>query len=298
MKKLESLTQEQLELAEKIKNFWIDRVFSCSNRLDRERATSYIDWLHELCGLSKTEVVFCDSPMECQKKAQALMNTSEYISFSSKGNIWDYGWVSFYDFFTQIGVINDENFNKYREMLLCNIYDMIQLSTHTFVSDMPTVIKREAMRNRLHCEDGPAVQFSDGYSQYYWMGINVPSEWIMDRSSITKETIRNESNAEKRRCLMEILGASDYYELLGGVKLIDEVEDAYGKPMKLFRSKTKDSIINDYVYYLSVVDTSTDRVYNLFPNVRDYPKAKECAYSAKASTFQMTKEEFEVIEES
>lgn len=56
--------------------------------------------------------------------------------------------------------------------------------------------------------------------------------------------------------------------------------------------------INDHVYFLIVTDTSTDRVYNLFPNTRDYPEAKLNVYSAKASTFKRKKEQFNLIAES
>lgn len=297
--KLESLTPEQEALMEVVKNFWLDRFFSCQNRLDREKATEYINWLYELSGFKKPQIIFCDSPMACQEEVFKLKGGKrEPEQFSAYGNVWDYGWVSFYDFFTRIGIINDDNFNKYKDMLLTNIYDMIQLEDYCIVSDMPTLIKREAVQNRLHCADGPAVQFADGYSQYYWMQVNVPEEWIMNPDSITAETIHNESNAEKRRCLMEILGAESYYEKLGGVVVVDEDVDAYDKPMKLLRSKEIDPIINDYVYFLSVVDTSTDRVYNLYPNVRDFPKAKENVWSAKASTFSMNAEDFDVVEES
>lgn len=297
--KLENLTPEQEALMYKVRDFWLDRFFSCQNRLDKDRSPEYINWLYELSGFKAPQIFFCDSPQACQEKIYELKNGKrEPEAFSSYGNVWDYGWVSFYDFFTQIGVINDEKFNKYKEMMLCNIFDMIQLEDYCIVSDMPTEIHREAVQQRLHREDGPAIVFADGYSQYYWMGINVPKEWIENPDGITKETITGEENAEKRRCLMEILGAEAYYDRLGGIEVIDEDNDQYGKPMRLLRSKEIDPIINDYVYFLNVTDTSTDRVYNLYPNVRDFPDAKRNVWSAKASTFSMKREDFDVVEES
>lgn len=299
MKKLEKLSKEQEELIDKVKNFWINRFFSCKHRMDRVKTEEYVEWIYELSGYKKPKVIFCDSPMACQEEVFKLKNGKrEYEQFSSYGNIWDYGWISFYDFFTQIGVLDNEKFNKYKNFILCNFYDMIQLEDYCIVSELPIELKREAIQNRLHCEDGPSIKFADGYEQYYWMGINVPKEWIMNPESITGETIQKELNTENRRCIMEIIGAKRFFELLGGVVVIDVDMDAYGKPMKLLRSKDIDPIINDYVYFLNVIDTSTDREYVLFPNVKSFPKAKENVYSAKASTFSLTKEDFELIEES
>jgi hypothetical protein len=220
-----------------------------------------------------------------------------FVSYASYGSIWDFGWASFYDYFQEIGVVQNDDFTKFKELLKSGVYDQIQLAGVCICSNMPTQIHADE-QNRLHSEDSPAIAFSDGYEVFFWHGIPVPEHWIMDKMSIDKQDIRDADNAEKRRCIMEIIGAERYYEQLGGVTLIDEDKDAYGKPMKLYRSKDKDDIIRDYVYFLSVTDTSTDRVYNIYPNVKQFPKAKENVWAAKASTFNKTAEEFKPIEES
>lgn len=296
---LEKLTPEQEELMYEVRDYWINKLFSCKNRVaPKEKLQPYIDWLYSLAGYESPEIIVVGSPMAVQEEVFKLKGKREPESFASNGNVWDYDWVAFYDFFTQIGVINYDQFNKYKELMELHIYDMVQLEGYCIISDMPVEIYREPVNQRLHRSDGPAVVFPDGYEQFHWNGVAVPREWIMEPETITAETIRGEENAEKRRILMEIIGAEAYYEKLGGVELVDEDLDAYGKPMKLYRSKEVDKIINDYVYFLSVVDTSTDRIYNLYPNVRDFPDAKTNVYSAKASTFNKTKEEFYVVEES
>jgi hypothetical protein len=198
--------------------------------------------------------------------------------FSAYGSILDYGWVSFYDFFTQIGVVNHEKFNQFRELLLSGVYDMIQLEGFCVVSSLPIVLHKNA-NDRLHCENGPAIAWKDGFELYYWNGINVPKEWIMNTSCITKDMVLKETNAEKRRTMKEIIGVEKFIKLLD-VSVIDEDTDEHKLPMKLLKSKTKDVVFNDYWYFLNVTCPSTLREY--FISVRP----TDNVWKAKASTFQ------------
>lgn len=222
------------------------------------------------------------------KKNKKNKKELNYEYVSDYGNIGDYGWVAFYDFFTEIGILKNENFNNFKKLLLSGIYDMIQLEDICIVSDMPVRISRNA-RNLLHCEDKSAIEFKDGYKEWYWNGVSVPQKLIETPELVTKEEILNEENAEVRRCYMEKLGAERYYDILGGVVLIDEDTDEQGNLMKLFRSKDKDSVIDDYIYFLNVICPSTKRTYNLYPLVEDYEDAKRNVWAAKASTFRNEK---------
>jgi hypothetical protein len=57
---------------------------------------------------------------------------------------------------------------------------------------------------RLHCEDGPALTFRDGWEVYSWHGTRVPRGLIMGEWS-TSDILREE-NAEIRRCAIERMG--------------------------------------------------------------------------------------------
>ena len=76
------------------------------------------------------------------------------------------------------------------------------------VSDRPMVIRRDE-RGRLHCEDGPAVAWQDGFSVYAWHGVRVEKEVILtpvDR--LTRDFVLGHPNAEVRRVLMERIGTA------------------------------------------------------------------------------------------
>ena len=73
------------------------------------------------------------------------------------------------------------------------------------ISDRPEVIKRDD-EGRLHCENGPAVRYRDGWSVYSWHGVNVPEEWVTDPSSVTPKIALTHENVEQRRAACEIVG--------------------------------------------------------------------------------------------
>ncbi|HET6943340.1 MAG TPA: hypothetical protein VFH89_14385, partial [Sphingomicrobium sp.] len=78
-------------------------------------------------------------------------------------------------------------------------------------------------QRRLHCEDGPAIDFGDGCEVYSWHGVKVPKEWITDRD-ITPQQALTWEDMEQRRAACEILGWNTILQQLGGVT-IDKDDD-------------------------------------------------------------------------
>ena len=73
------------------------------------------------------------------------------------------------------------------------------------ITDRPELLRRDN-ENRLHCENGAALRYRDGFSVHAWHGTRVPAEWIEDKSSLTPETALTWRNIEQRRAACEILG--------------------------------------------------------------------------------------------
>ncbi len=170
---------------------------------------------------------------------------------------------------------------KSQELLDLGVADMIRLPSLTIVSEFPIrILKNE--HGQLHCSNNSAVEWSDGFGLFYWNGIKVPREWIINKETIDKRTVLSEPNIERRRCIMEILGAEKYFELLN-VVCIDDSIDEHGNPIKLYRTKEKEPKIEEYLFYLFVVDPSTKREYSI-----SVPPSYD-VYWAKASTFDYKK---------
>ncbi|WP_280233724.1 DUF6745 domain-containing protein [Nocardia cyriacigeorgica] len=84
------------------------------------------------------------------------------------------------------------------------------------VSERPETLRTEEVDDlgqvRLHCADGPAVRYADGWELYFWHGTRVPS-WVI--TDPTAEAIDRETNIEVRRCAIERLGWPAYLEESG-----------------------------------------------------------------------------------
>jgi hypothetical protein len=92
-----------------------------------------------------------------------------------------------------------------------------------WVSERHTTLKVDD-RGRLHCEDGPALEYPDGFGIYAWHGTKIPEEWIKDKKSLTPEIALKHQNMEQRRAACEILGWAKILKQLNA-KSIDRDED-------------------------------------------------------------------------
>jgi len=118
-----------------------------------------------------------------------------------------------YDYWLRIGAIKSDGLKRYIEYLKSYPGYTIFLEDFAFVCGLPREIHVD-VEAHLHCESGPAIRWEDGYSQYYWHGISIQSQWIDEPLSITREDFLSERNAEKRRVLHEILGTDRLVEIL------------------------------------------------------------------------------------
>lgn len=266
--------------------------------MDKEATAEAITKLYALINRKKPQFIFCESPKDAQYKIaqeeQGLVGTNKepkvsYVHTQFLGSMNSY-WIAYYLFAEEyLGIVYDKD----KSELLHIWADLAKACSwfwcyedFCFVSDKPDLLKFNG--NKLHCEDGPAVHYTDGYEIYFWLGVEVDKRWILDKQSITKEEILREDNAEKRRCIREILGAKKYYEVIAGENgliLIDEDTDDKGFPMSLYETSLNDDIINKKVQFLEVTCPSTERVYNIFPPNQ---KSKN-VWDAKASTFNYEK---------
>ena len=141
---IDTLTDNQLKLMEQVRQEWLNRIFKCETKLDKEKVKPLIEWLYESSGLDKPEVIFVESPLGAQYMANVWANVRAnvrdnvrdnvwdnvrvnvrnnvganvganvrdnvrdnvftYCDFASYGSISDFGWISFYDFFEKIGL--------------------------------------------------------------------------------------------------------------------------------------------------------------------------------------------------
>jgi hypothetical protein len=136
---------------------------------------------------------------------------------SVRDRVWDsvrdsvYGqheanWLAFYDFFrTVLGLKKQTEKLEGLVRLATSAGWALPHSSVCWVSERHCVVRQDDQK-RIHCEDGPAILYPDGWAIYAWHGVTVPSEWITDKSSLSASTALGWKNIEQRRAACEIVG--------------------------------------------------------------------------------------------
>lgn len=141
---------------------------------------------------------------------------------------WDAYWLAYYEAARDIaGVRYSENDNRHLNAYIdyaknCGIAYFYK--NVAIICDRPKEIRLDE-DNRLHREDGPAIEWPDGYGVYSFEGVRVPAEWIDDTdNALTAEMALTWQNIEQRRVAAKILGYDKILSHLGG-KTIDASPD-------------------------------------------------------------------------
>jgi len=204
---IEKLTAEQEAQFDVYRDKWL-KIGLSTDPIDFEKSKDAVCKAYNLAGI-KNPVNFyqAKSPMDAVRIIQELdpsMSASTIVSDMIYRS-HDASWLAFYEYFRNVLKIKDcEKLDGITELAkYCgwlNVYE----DTVVF-QDRPEVIKFDD-RNLLHCEDGPAICYRDGYSVFAWHGVRIPAEWITNKAGLAPETALNWENVEQRRCACEIIG--------------------------------------------------------------------------------------------
>jgi hypothetical protein len=191
---LNTLNDEQILGIAECRDKWI-KVGLQTGPVDREAAVVAVNKAYKCAGLQPPkEVVFCTSPLDMDEKIRAASNNEhKFISSYGFANCWS-GWAAFVDYFaTYTDVQNLEIFEGLRD-LSYNCGFVSFFDTTCFISERPEYIKMDDT-GRTHCENGPAIQYADGFEVYIWHGVRIPKSHRLVRCSrsISQRWVRNGS---------------------------------------------------------------------------------------------------------
>ena len=136
----------------------------------------------------------------------------------------------------------------------------------------------------LHCEDGPAIAYPDGWEIYSWRGTTVPKNWITNPETLTAADALAEQNAELRRSACEILG---WDKILVELKAEVIDEDANPQVGLLLRADLPEAPGSKFLK----VECGTGRTF-----VIPVPENMMLAIEANAWTYGLTIDEYKQLE--
>ena len=213
-----------------------------------------------------------------------------FNSCSSYIDLSNYGWVSFYDFFEKINIVDDFNFKQYKKILKSGVFNAYEFENFVFAIQPPIYVERN-LQGRLHSTSTAAVKFRDGSSYYFINGRQIP-EWVVEKKdAITKDQFLQEKNSDIKGAIYEVLGSEGIINLLGAeITDTKTIHHANGDVETVELLKTKDTfpeLDNKPMAWVKMTcpSTGTNYLIGVEPKYND-------AIEAIASLSPFTKEEY------
>jgi hypothetical protein len=158
-------------------------------------------------------------------KSTKPIDFSDVLYNSGISSLWA-GFAAFATFFRDVCGLDDPVFLKNLKVNEDLVHSCGWTWWHedvVVIADRPQTIRRDD-EGRLHCENGPSMEYRDGWGMYHWHGVAIPKDWVTGKKPSAKEALTWE-NIEQRRCACEIIG---WHNILAELKskVIDRDDDA------------------------------------------------------------------------
>ena len=209
---IDKLTPEQEALLDVYYERWL-AIGTSIEPTDFAEAKEALELVYRCANVDPpAEILHMQSPMAAAEWEKAQGLSTNGVGSVIYGN-HDASWLGFYEYMHEVVGIDCSELNGLwrlaRACGWCWVYDDIAV-----ITDRPCTLHTDDQGN-LHCGDGPAIAYGDGFKLYFWHGVAV-EEYIIERpEEITVEKINGERNAEIVRVMIERFGAGEYLQKIG-----------------------------------------------------------------------------------
>ena len=198
MKKLEKLTEEQIQLMSQTRDEWINRFFSFKE-IDKKAFEDGVKWLYEdLLGKKNPKIIYCDSWIEaCKIMVGASVRDSVWAYSGYLSTYSNYGWSSFYDYFEKIGVLRHDQFKKYKKLINSGVFQAYEYEDVVIAIQPPTTILKDE-EGRMNSITQKAFEWSNGDGFYYVNGFELKEDLFLKlkNKELTLEDFLKEESEE------------------------------------------------------------------------------------------------------
>ena len=115
-------------------------------------------------------------------------------------------WLSFYAFFAEECGLKKETEKLSGLWRLCKSCGWIYPYGNLCVATERPVKCSVDDTGFIHCEDGPAIQYKDGFAVYGWHGTRLPGDWVENRKTIDPAEILKCPDVEQRAAGAAMVG--------------------------------------------------------------------------------------------
>lgn len=197
-----------------------------------ETATEIIhDFQKLVLEVNETPVEIYDDPKLAWKavcRHEGLPEDTEFVTPYQTGS-FSASTFSFYDFFIRENLIqlDPQLLKKYKAWERTSELGLIYpLDNVCVVSQKPSKIATDS-QGRLHCENGPAVEYPSGWKLFALNGVTVPEYLVMtDAEYLSMDFFKKETNADVKAEFVRKYGVERMLEL---GKKVDSYENYKGE---------------------------------------------------------------------
>jgi len=214
MKKLEALTQEQINKFPVYVEKWLKIGLNTTNPLNKPKIEECLNEVYKTAGLtSPKDFMYLQSPLQGCIEANKLckLNDIKDQIYQAGYGLQDAGWLSFYDFFINECFEVVKNINQIKPLIklasLCGWW--WPFKNLVIVTENPIFI---SLKNGvLHNDNEMAIKYSDGFGVYALNGIRMPAHYVITPSiELSVIDIMKESNVDIRRELLRKVGLTRF----------------------------------------------------------------------------------------
>lgn len=224
-----SLTQEQTEMLTVVRDEWMAIGLS-TGPVDKAAALEAIHLAYQAADLKPpTYAIWMDSPVAGAVTAARLATEEPNPRGDQVGDqvyracygVHEAGWLARMDALGRIGATGTERLKGHMDAARAGVGWWFPFEDAVVITPRPSVLNRDG-QGRLHCEDGPAILYPDGWGIWAWHGTVVPRDLIEEGWDL--QQIFSEPNAEIRRCAIEKVGWDHFVEH-SGIKRVATAPD-------------------------------------------------------------------------
>jgi hypothetical protein len=131
----------------------------------------------------------------------------------------DASWLAVYEYFAEAVGLGEQTQKLTGLWLIArNAGWFLPHEKICWIAERHNILRRDD-RGRLHCENGPALSYPDGWSIYAVHGVRVPPRLIEHPELLTAAEIEKESNTEIRRVMIDRFGQERFLAEAGAIEV-------------------------------------------------------------------------------
>ena len=192
-----------------------------------------------------------------QVRAQVDAQVGERLRNWYQGRLLGQHWAGYYSYYYVMGQLGVDECRRLAGQMLIALSAGWWWCYQDFavVTDRPAELHRDA-QGRLHCADGMAVRYRDGWGFYAWHGTRLPAD-LFETGVLSLERILKQPNSEVRRCAIEMAGWDCLERELGAPVATAPDPGNPGRTLALY--DVPDGLYEDSVRLVLMTNGSPDR---------------------------------------